>query len=312
MSDKLATLLWSGAANSLCGIALGDDFDRLQLPDWWKDEHSNGNVRSGWFTVSEHGVEHAICRVTQVFGRVSRVDVSLELANAAAEQPTFDDLVKRWQERLGITGEKQGRKSVGWRNIAGAYASDVEVRLASFDSDEEGTISRVEVVLGLAVGINIKASVSSLFVDIDGVADVLSSNAFPREVVKDFCGSFFAYANYWAVPNDDRERMFAIQRAVAAERPDRLRALARQLLSLATFADLKYGESLQAHYLLVGVFHFSVNNSSTGKKPPPRWTKTNLRDICALLAHLDVSASERTAWAQTISRSRRRRGNRCS
>lgn len=303
MSDKLTKLLWSGPSNSLCGVALGDEITNLQLPEWWKDEHSDGKVRYGWFDVGEGGVDQAVCSVTLVFGRVSRIDVSLELADSDAERPNYDALIARLRERLSVNGEKDGKKSTRFGNVAGSLVGDFSVRLSSFDSNDTGPVYRVEIDLSLAAGESIKADPRALFVDVDAVADVLQSQAFPRDTVREFCAAFFAHSDYWGIANADCDRMRAMQQAVAAERPGELPALATRLLSLARFADLKYGESPQAHYLLAGVFHFSLNNSSVRWKAPPAqapWVKTNLRDLCALLGHLDVAADQRTAWALTI------------
>jgi hypothetical protein len=74
-------------------------------------------------------------------------------------------------------------------------------------------------------------------VDVDAVADLLQSRAFPRERAREICARFFAPSSYWDVSKADREAMVALQLAVKSERADDVRALAGRMLSLVDFAD---------------------------------------------------------------------------
>src|SRR5262245_9306581 len=113
-------------AHALCGIALGDTFSSLSLPSFWKDSHSDGKVRYGWLDIGKNGISQICCSVTDTLGRVSRVEVSVEIENETAEQQVFSDLRTLLAQRTNLPGKKEKKRSE-WP-VAGAYESTLWVR----------------------------------------------------------------------------------------------------------------------------------------------------------------------------------------
>lgn len=291
----LDPVMWGGPATTLCGIALGAPFAELALPDWWSDEHSNGDMRFGWLEVEDGGITNICCSASRTLGRVARVEVSLEIENETAEKAMFGALTAVVTERLGA-GRKV-KKSVEW-DVAGSLAGALEVRIASFNMDGE-RIHRVEVVLRLADGVEIEADERSLFVDVDALAELLATVAYPRERCREVFARYFARATMWETDEADKTAFHAILAAVQASRAGELRTIIEGVCQLADLSDLRSGESVRGTYLLTGLLHHSPN-LATSRSRPTGLLATNVLDVLRFLEILEVPAGERSATAFTV------------
>jgi len=148
-----AVLFPTGAPRELCGIGLGDRFSALSLPAFWSDSHSEGKVRFGCLDVAEGGISKVTCSVTDTLGRVSHVQMSLELESEGAEKQVFRELGEVFTRRCGKG--TRAKKTVEWP-VAGALEGRLDVRNASFTMQGE-RVYRVEVTLYLGPGVEIVA-----------------------------------------------------------------------------------------------------------------------------------------------------------
>ncbi|MDQ3368787.1 MAG: hypothetical protein M3680_25440 [Myxococcota bacterium] len=289
-------MMWAGSADTLCGIALGAPSADLALPAWWSDRDSDGKVRYGWLDVNTGGISQMLGSVRETLGRVSQIDVSLEIEDAASEKAVFAALRALVVERLGATGHKTGR-TIAWP-VAGTLAGALELRVASFNMDGD-RIHRVEVILTLATDVVIEAEPGSLFVDIDALAEILESAAFPRDRCREVFARYFARDSMWSVDREDKEQYRAILAAAHAGRPGELRTLIERVCRLVDLSDLEHGDSVRGCYLLAGLLHDSPN-LAIARSTPTGLLATNVRDVLRFLEMLEVPPGERAAWAFTV------------
>src|SRR5688572_15543770 len=109
---KLTKIAFPDAhAHALCGLALGDSFSSLSLPSFWNDSHSDGKVRYGWLDIGAGGISQICCSVNDTLGRVSRVEVTVEIEDEASEQQIWNDLRALCVQRTGLPGKKEKKLS---------------------------------------------------------------------------------------------------------------------------------------------------------------------------------------------------------
>ncbi len=290
----------TGDAHALCGIAVGDTFSTLILPGFWNDSHSDGKVRHGFLDLGSDGISQLSCSVTDTLGRVSRVDVTLEIETEEAEQRVFAELRELLQKRTGLAGAKE-RKTIEWP-VVGAFESRIGERLASFTMNGS-RYHRVELYLCLAPGFEITADASSLFIDVRALSEVLATEAWPAKKVEDVLARYFSKDHVWNVDAEDRRDYQAILDAAKEERPEALPAMMDRICAITPWTDADKGSSAeQCIYPLREIGSYSHNLSSNRSPSTGRWLRTNPFDIACMVRLIGAPPAERGAWAAKVVR----------
>jgi hypothetical protein len=256
---------------------------------WWNESHSDGATRFGWWNVGK-GI-NACCGVDQAHGRAKRVDVTFECDAAATEDRAFRDVCAAVEARLGAPSTRsKNKRDVLWEGVAGAFKGDVIVKRAGSSSE----FSRVELELSLAMGEEIKADERALFVDVDALADVLQSPAWPKERAKSALTAWFRHEYPGQASDDERKAIWSLHDDARGAHADDLQAVVERVVALADLSDFSR-DSRRTTFLLDGL----VNH--VGQSAYPRtWVGLALRDVWPWFALLAVPADERPTWLRVL------------
>lgn len=301
LPQKLLDVVFpSGDAHTLCGIAIGDRSTSLSLPPFWTGVQADGTTRFGWLDIGAEGVAKICCTVADTLGRASRVEVTVEIESEVAEQQVYADLRQLLSLRTGLPGRKE-KKSVEWP-VTGAHESALRVRLASFGAPDH-RIHRIELHLGLAQGVEIKAEATELFIDVRALAEVLATEVWPQGKVQAVLERYFSKDQAFSADAADRDAYRAILDAAKQERPDGLPAMMDRICAITPWTDVDKGRNaVWCMYPLREIGAYSYNVSAVRAPGTGRWLRTNPLDIVCLVHLLRVPLAERGAWAGKVVR----------
>lgn len=288
-------------AHTLFGIALGDNAAGIALPAWWSDSHSDGATRYGWLEINEGGVRSICASFTQTLGRVSRVELTCELDDAAAEESVHTALRDALTARCGA-GTKSSKRRTGWSvaPVDGSLAGALGLNIASCASDDVGDIWRVELDLSLADGVEITADARSLFIDVRALADVLATPAWPVEKCVDVLGRYFAKESAGYADIEDVRAWRAILDAAKEARD--VRPMIERVCALMEW-DVDKSHATRVHYVLAEIGP-NEHSAAHGRVMPSArtWMGASWRDVVFVMQLLDVPAPERAAWGWKVVR----------
>lgn len=129
-------------------------------------------------------------------------------------------------------------------------------------------------------------------VDIDALATVLATDAWPASRCREVFQRYFAVAADLSASEDDRKSMAAIAAAAKSERPSELRPMLRRIFELIDWSDVQYGDNHAPRPR-----HVLAQIASRSHQWRGQWLALNVTDLIQMVNILDVPVDARAEWA---------------
>lgn len=280
-----------------------------KIPAWFEKPlpertgETYGNIPA---SEEEDGEPCAVMFATLAFsvGRLSRVDVTIDLTSEDEIEPVFRELADAF-DGLGEATEvkkdaKKNKYAATWSLPSERLKSELRVRAAPYYMGQDmDYIPRVELSLDLAEGEELKEESGAIsWIDVGAVARLLATKAFPETECVAAFGRFFAYddAPTWK-DEDAAKKVSAIYEAVKTERADResTETTIRGLLALCDWTSLEDENDRDGRRI-----GYALWGAAARPGAPGALFQLEAGDLFRLVKLISKTPSDRPEWAWKI------------
>lgn len=280
-----------------------------KIPAWFEKPlpertgETYGNIPA---SEEEDGEPCAVMFATLAFsvGRLSRVDVTIDLTSEDEIEPVFRELADAF-DGLGEATEvkkdaKKNKYAATWSLPSERLKSELRVRAAPYYMGQDmDYIPRVELSLDLAEGEELKEESGAIsWIDVGAVARLLATKAFPETECVAAFGRFFAYDDPPTWKDEDAaKKVSAIYEAVKTERADResTETTIRGLLALCDWASLDDAEDRYGQRI-----GYALWSAAARPGTPGALFQLEPGDLFRLVKLLSKTPSDRAEWAWKV------------